>query len=159
MAVESKPPFHPEVIRQHVRSFELPERVKGLTPRLQHWAELIASGRADDFKETDLFSVVAARAKGARRLRRFRVAHFLERCGIPARRELRTVKRTCRRRADPLRRRDRGARAAHWYLISVAAGVPPAVEPGILPGGLSCGRRLQFRAQRCHCGRQDAVLY
>ena len=54
MAVESKPLFHPEVIRQHVRSFKLPERVAGLTPNLQHWAELIASGRADDFKETDL---------------------------------------------------------------------------------------------------------
>src|SRR6266511_1213652 len=54
MAVESKPLFHPEVIRQEVRSFKLPERVEGLTPKLQHWAELIASGRADDFKETDL---------------------------------------------------------------------------------------------------------
>jgi hypothetical protein len=54
MAVESKPLFHPEVIRQHVRAFELPERVERLMPKLQHWAELIASGRADGFKETDL---------------------------------------------------------------------------------------------------------
>ena len=54
MAIESKPLFHPEVIRQHVRSFKLPERVEGLKPKLQHWADLIASGRADDFKETDL---------------------------------------------------------------------------------------------------------
>ena len=54
MAIESKPLFHPEVIRQHVRSFKLPERIEGLKPRLQHWADLIASGRADDFKETDL---------------------------------------------------------------------------------------------------------
>src|SRR5438552_4070173 len=54
MAVESKPLFHLEVIRQHVRSFKLPERVEGLKPNLQHRAELIASGRADDFKETDL---------------------------------------------------------------------------------------------------------
>ena len=46
--------FHPEVIRPHVRSFKLPERVESLKPRLQHWADLIASGRADDFKETDL---------------------------------------------------------------------------------------------------------
>lgn len=54
MAVESKPLFHPEVLRQQVRSFKLPERVGGLLPKLQHWAELIGSGRADDFKETDL---------------------------------------------------------------------------------------------------------
>ncbi len=54
MAIESKPLFHPEVIRQHVRSFKLPERVEGLKPKLQLWADLIASGRADDFKETAL---------------------------------------------------------------------------------------------------------
>ena len=45
------------------------------------------------------------------------------------------------------------------YLFSVAAGVPPAVEPGILPGGLSCGLRRHFRVQSCYSGRQDAVLY
>src|SRR5206468_4028174 len=45
------------------------------------------------------------------------------------------------------------------YLFSVAAGVPPAIEPSILPGGSSCGRRRQFRVQRCDSGRQDAVLY
>jgi hypothetical protein len=54
MSVESKPLFHPEVIRQQVRSFKLPDQVESLRPKLQHWAELIASGRADDFKETDL---------------------------------------------------------------------------------------------------------
>ena len=45
------------------------------------------------------------------------------------------------------------------YVFSVAAGVPPAVEPGILPGRLSCGLRGQFRVQRRHSGRQDAALY
>jgi hypothetical protein len=45
------------------------------------------------------------------------------------------------------------------YLFSVAAGVPPAVEPGILPGGPSCGFRREFRVQRCHPGRQAAALY
>src|SRR5439155_2360570 len=45
------------------------------------------------------------------------------------------------------------------YLFSVAAGVPPAVKLGILPGGSSCGRRRQFGLQRCHSGRQDAALY
>src|SRR6266478_921855 len=36
------------------------------------------------------------------------------------------------------------------YLFSVAAGVPPAVEPSILPGGLSCGLRRHFRDESCH---------
>jgi hypothetical protein len=40
MAVESKPLFHPEVLRQQVRSFQLPERVAAFQPKLQHWAEL-----------------------------------------------------------------------------------------------------------------------
>jgi hypothetical protein len=54
MALESKPLFHPEVIRQQVRAFNLPERVGDWQPKLQEWANLIASGRADDFKETAL---------------------------------------------------------------------------------------------------------
>src|ERR1035437_408625 len=54
MALESKPLFHPEVLRQQVRAFGLPERVGDWQPKLQHWAGLIASGRADDFKETAL---------------------------------------------------------------------------------------------------------
>jgi hypothetical protein len=54
MAVESMPIFHPEVIRQQVRSFQLPDHVAPWQPKLQHWATLIASGRADDFKETAL---------------------------------------------------------------------------------------------------------
>jgi len=54
MALESKPLFHPEVLRQQVRSFNLPERVGDWQPKLQHWAGLVASGRADDFKETAL---------------------------------------------------------------------------------------------------------
>jgi hypothetical protein len=52
MAVESKPLFHPEVIRQHLRSFVLPEAVD--RSRLKHWADLIASGQANKMKETDL---------------------------------------------------------------------------------------------------------
>lgn len=54
MAIESKPLFHPEVIRQQVRTFHLPERVEAFRPTLQHWADLLASDRAHDFKETDL---------------------------------------------------------------------------------------------------------
>src|ERR1035437_6000899 len=54
MALESKPLFHPEVIRQQVRAFNLPEGAGEWQPKLQHWAGLIISGRADDFKETAL---------------------------------------------------------------------------------------------------------
>ena len=45
------------------------------------------------------------------------------------------------------------------YLFSVAAGVPPAVEPGILPGGFLCGLRRDFHVQSTYSGRQDAALY
>lgn len=54
MAIESKPLFHLEVLRQQDRAFTLPAHVPDFAPRLQHWAELISSGRADDFKESDL---------------------------------------------------------------------------------------------------------
>ena len=54
MALESKPLFHPEVLRQQVRSFNLPERVGEWQPKLQDWATLISSGRADELKETAL---------------------------------------------------------------------------------------------------------
>lgn len=54
MAVETKPLFSPELIRQQVRTFTLPDSVESARPRLQHWADLIASGKADTFKETAL---------------------------------------------------------------------------------------------------------
>ena len=54
MAVESKPLFHPEVLRQQARSFSLAEQTVTWQPKLQHWAELITSSRADAFKETTL---------------------------------------------------------------------------------------------------------
>ena len=54
MAVESKPLFHPEVLRQQVRSSLLPEQTAACQPKLEHWAELIRSGRADQFKESEL---------------------------------------------------------------------------------------------------------
>ena len=54
MAVESKPLFHPEVLRQWVWAFNLPERVGDWQPKLQHSAGLIPSDRADDFKKTAL---------------------------------------------------------------------------------------------------------
>lgn len=54
MAVESKPLFHPDTVREHLRSFVLPASVESAKPRLRYWAELIASGKADTFKETAL---------------------------------------------------------------------------------------------------------
>ena len=54
MALASKPLFHPEVLRQQVRSFNLPEQAGDWQPKLQHWADLIRSGRADQLKETAL---------------------------------------------------------------------------------------------------------
>src|ERR1035437_1013942 len=54
MALESKPLFHPEVLRQQVRAFNLPERAGDWQPKIQHWASLVTSGRADDFKESAL---------------------------------------------------------------------------------------------------------
>ena len=54
MAVESKPLFHPEALRQQVRAFNLPEQTAAWQPKLQPWATLISSGRADEFKETAL---------------------------------------------------------------------------------------------------------
>ncbi len=54
MAIESKPLFHPEVMRQQVRSFHLPEHLPAWQLKLRQWADLIASGRADDLKETAL---------------------------------------------------------------------------------------------------------
>jgi hypothetical protein len=47
MAVESKPLFHPEVMRQQVRAFNLSEQVADWQPKLQHWAKLISAGRGD----------------------------------------------------------------------------------------------------------------
>jgi hypothetical protein len=54
MAVESKPLFHPEVLRQQVQSFCLPEHTDAWQPKLHHWADLIRSGRADELTETTL---------------------------------------------------------------------------------------------------------
>jgi hypothetical protein len=45
MAVESKPLFHPEVLRQQVRTYNLSERVVDWQHKLQRWAGLIASTR------------------------------------------------------------------------------------------------------------------
>jgi hypothetical protein len=54
MAVETKPLFSPELLRKAAHAFTLPATVETARPRLQHWADLISSGKADTFKETAL---------------------------------------------------------------------------------------------------------
>ena len=54
MAVESKPIFQPEIIRQHLLSFESPRTAEDLQLKLRSWAGLITSGQADEMKETAL---------------------------------------------------------------------------------------------------------
>ena len=54
MSLKSKPLFHPEVLRQQVRSFTLPDQTAAWQPKLQHWAYLITSGRADTCEESEL---------------------------------------------------------------------------------------------------------
>jgi hypothetical protein len=51
---EAKPLFRPDVLRTHLAAFELPAHVESCRPKLVHWAELIASGRADRFKEQEI---------------------------------------------------------------------------------------------------------
>jgi hypothetical protein len=52
--VERKPLFRPDVLRVHLAGFGLPAHVETCRANLEHWARLIASGRADAFKEQEL---------------------------------------------------------------------------------------------------------
>ena len=54
MPIERKPLFRPDVIHQHLAAFSLPEHVDTLRAKLTHWADLIASGRADKLNEKEL---------------------------------------------------------------------------------------------------------
>jgi SAM-dependent methyltransferase len=54
MAVETKPLFHPEVIRQQLAAFTLPAAADAAQEKLQHWANLISSGKADSINEKAL---------------------------------------------------------------------------------------------------------
>lgn len=54
MPAAAKPLFRPDVVRAHVKAFSLPAALDGLRGDLASWAELVASGRIDRFKETAL---------------------------------------------------------------------------------------------------------
>ncbi len=49
-----KPLFRPDVLRQHVSVFELPERVERAKEKLDTWAEFFSSDASDGFKEKNL---------------------------------------------------------------------------------------------------------
>jgi hypothetical protein len=52
--IEAKPLFRPDVLRNHLAGFDLPGHVDGLRPKLAHWADLLASGKANTFKEQEI---------------------------------------------------------------------------------------------------------
>lgn len=54
MPVDAKPLFRPDVLRSHLDAFTLPECVEPLRGQLDDWAGLLASGRANKFKEQEL---------------------------------------------------------------------------------------------------------
>ena len=54
MPVEAKPLIRPDVLRTHVAAFDLPAHVAAFGPKLEHWARLLSTGRADAFKEQEL---------------------------------------------------------------------------------------------------------
>lgn len=51
MPVEAKPLFRPDVLRPHLEGFALPAFDQA---KLEHWANLVSTGRLDSFKETDI---------------------------------------------------------------------------------------------------------
>ena len=54
MPAQSKPLFRPDVLRAHLAAFALPTRVEAFRPKLEHWADLLASGKANAFKEQEI---------------------------------------------------------------------------------------------------------
>lgn len=54
MPVEAKPLFRPDVLRPHLSAFQPPAHVEAVRPKLRHWAALMASRRADAFKEQEI---------------------------------------------------------------------------------------------------------
>ena len=56
MPVERKPLFRPDVVRMHLAGFPLAAHVESCRANLQRWAELVASGRIDSFKEQEVLA-------------------------------------------------------------------------------------------------------
>jgi hypothetical protein len=47
MPVEAKPLFRADVLRAHLAAFPLPGNIDAFRPKLAHWAELLASEKAN----------------------------------------------------------------------------------------------------------------
>ncbi len=54
MPIEAKPLFRPDVLRTHLAAFELPAHIDAFRPKLKHWADLLASDKANSFKEQEI---------------------------------------------------------------------------------------------------------
>jgi len=62
MAVESKPLFHPEVMRQQVRAFNLPQHVPAWQPTLRYWATWVSEEKRIRGKKQPLTASHAPRS-------------------------------------------------------------------------------------------------
>jgi hypothetical protein len=51
---EAKPLFRPEALRPKLTGFALPPRVGPVLPKLRRWAEMVTTGEADGYNETEL---------------------------------------------------------------------------------------------------------
>jgi len=54
MPVEAKPLFRPDVLRPHLQAFKWPENIDKTKAALTRWGNMLATGRADKFKEQEL---------------------------------------------------------------------------------------------------------
>ena len=54
MPVEAKPLFRPDALRPHLKAFQLPRPLETYRAILGKWAEMLASGKADRFKEQEI---------------------------------------------------------------------------------------------------------
>ena len=50
MPTEAKPLFRPDVLRDRLAGFALPGEVEAQRGKLRHWADLLASGKANKFR-------------------------------------------------------------------------------------------------------------
>jgi hypothetical protein len=64
LPVERKPLFRPDVLRQHLAAFAVPPRAQAFRPKLDAWADLISSGKADWLNEKELLPDFLRRCSG-----------------------------------------------------------------------------------------------
>ena len=54
MPVEAKPLFRPDALRPHLKNFQLAKPLDEFHAILAKWADMLASGKADRFKEQEI---------------------------------------------------------------------------------------------------------